>query len=729
MRWEVALVILTLLIVPQAAASGMFELRLDTFVNDLGRDADGTCCQGVRSASGLCSGSCRTRFRVCLKHYQTTIDPNPPCTYGEVLTPVLGNNSVRLEATNDPQTGFLNPIVFAFDFSWVGTFSLIVEAWHESQPNSSPGGGRKLITRLATQRWLDVSQYWTQDIHKTNHTAFSYAIRVRCMDNYYGESCEKLCRPRNDKFGHYTCSPSGDKVCLRGWSGEYCTVAVCLPGCHNQHGYCDQPNECKCRLGWQGSHCDQCIRYPGCLHGTCNQPWQCNCDEGWGGLFCNQDLNYCTNHKPCKHGGTCTNTGQGSYTCTCAEGYSGTNCEEEVDDCVHQPCLNGATCKSAGQNYTCECPSGYLGRHCETAASICTDKTCHNGGTCVDGPSGYFCVCSEAFEGLQCDSQKDVCDPNPCRNGGSCLHKEDGYSCICPTGFTGDNCESDIDDCLINPCLNGGSCIDDVNSFRCSCVPGFVGSLCQANVDDCLTKPCSNGGTCHDLINDYRCDCRPGFSGKDCSTNIDECQSGPCLNGGTCQDLVDEFVCNCVDGFTGNQCERDVLPRAKPTALLEIGHQVAPEPSSMPSEQVALIVTLSVVLLFLLVLLPLLWYRRRARQQTDAEAQNEQNCMNNKCLDNQIINTLGLPGHKSLKVTNEGQRTGEDPIQRTKSTKLLNTDCTCSNRKVLDATEHECADTMPSSKSESCLCPPLERSNSVYVIDDHYPQDLLATEV
>lgn len=88
----------------------------------------------------------------------------------------------------------------------------------------SSGAGRKLITRLATQRYLDVSQYWTQDIHKTNHSAFSYAIRVRCLDNYYGDSCEKLCRPRNDKFGHYTCSPTGDKVCLRGWTGEYCTI-------------------------------------------------------------------------------------------------------------------------------------------------------------------------------------------------------------------------------------------------------------------------------------------------------------------------------------------------------------------------------------------------------------------------------------------------------------------------------------------------------------------------
>lgn len=346
------------------------------------------------------------------------------------------------------------------------------------------------------------------------------------------------------------------------------------------------------------------------------------------------------------------------------------------------------------------------------------------------------------------------------------MHKHDSYTCVCPTGFTGDNCESDIDDCLINPCLNGGSCIDDVNSFRCSCVPGFVGSLCQANVDDCLTKPCSNGGTCHDLINDYRCDCMPGFTGKDCSVNIDECESNPCFNGGTCEDLVNEFVCHCADGFQGKQCQNPegfvetvlsvpkgnglitsrsdseanhkldrnhhrtvvVIPNddrhsnsnndlaINPTALLEIAHQVSDEESvignsddGFPTEQVALIVSLSLLFTLLIIILPFGYYcmrrRKQKRQQReiDAEAcrQNEQNSvMNNKCLDNQIINTLGLSGHKSLKMTNEGQdsslyqKGADDPLQRTKSTKLLNTDCTCSSRtsKMLDTDlEHDCA--------------------------------------
>lgn len=70
-------------------------------------------------------------------------------------------------------------------------------------------------------------------------------------------------------------------------------------------------------------------------------------------MFCNQDLNYCTNHAPCKNGGTCFNTGQGLYTCSCPPGYTGPECNVDLGltnrpglDCsTGLTCLNGGTCK------------------------------------------------------------------------------------------------------------------------------------------------------------------------------------------------------------------------------------------------------------------------------------------------------------------------------------------------------------------------------------------------
>lgn len=56
------------------------------------------------------------------------------------------------------------------------------------------------------------------------------------------------------------------------------------------------------------------------------------------------DLNYCTHHKPCVNGATCSNTGQGSYTCSCRPGFTGASCEIQVNECAGSPCRNGGSC-------------------------------------------------------------------------------------------------------------------------------------------------------------------------------------------------------------------------------------------------------------------------------------------------------------------------------------------------------------------------------------------------
>jgi Golgi apparatus protein 1 len=78
--------------------------------------------------------------------------------------------------------------------------------------------------QMATQRYLDSSNAWKADSYSSEGgQVLDYRYRVKCDEHYYGDNCANLCRPRDDNFGHYTCSEAGDKVCLAGWSGEYCT--------------------------------------------------------------------------------------------------------------------------------------------------------------------------------------------------------------------------------------------------------------------------------------------------------------------------------------------------------------------------------------------------------------------------------------------------------------------------------------------------------------------------
>uniref|UniRef100_A0A8C9G6M6 Delta-like protein n=1 Tax=Pavo cristatus TaxID=9049 RepID=A0A8C9G6M6_PAVCR len=398
----------------RASGSGVFQLKLHEFVNSRGALASGE----------LCTPHCRTFFRVCLKHFQAVVSPGS-CTFGSIITPVLGVNSFSIRDTER----FDSPIKLPFNFTWPGTFSLIIQAWH-APANYLPQGSRLppeewLISQMAIQRSLAVGEVWSQDVQSSPLTQLRYSYRVVCSENYYGESCSRLCKRRDDRFGHYVCEADGSLTCLPGWTGEYCTKPICLSGCAEQNGYCTKPGECICRSGWQGRYCDECIPHIGCRHGTCKTQWQCICDEGWGGLFCDQDLNYCTHHRPCKNGATCMNTGQGSYTCSCKPGFTGVDCEHEISECDSNPCRNGGSCTDMENGYRCVCPPGYYGAHCEHSALTCIDSPCFNGGTCLEKEQGasYTCVCPFGFTGSNCEKKVDRCTSNPCANGESFLSK------------------------------------------------------------------------------------------------------------------------------------------------------------------------------------------------------------------------------------------------------------------------------------------------------------------
>ncbi|XP_034024113.1 delta-like protein C [Thalassophryne amazonica] len=572
--------------VQTALSFGVFELKIDSFT----------------TSSGLCRlqyRDCQIFFRVCLKHSQDVINPEPPCTYGTALTEILGADS------NSNSISGSAPVRVSMNFKWPGTFSLIIEAWNAASSGvESTENPSNLISRLATRRKLTVGEQWSQDVHFGNQSELHYSYHVVCDEFYYGEACSDYCRPRNDTFGHYSCDTSGSRLCLSGWKGSYCTDPICASGCSEQHGLCESPGECVCHQGWQGERCDECARHPGCVHGTCQLPWQCNCNEGWGGLFCNQDLNYCTNHKPCQNDATCTNTGHGSYTCTCKPGFSGKDCETETNECDSNPCKNGGSCNDLENNYSCTCPHGFYGKNCEISAMMCADGPCFHDGTCVESPAG-------------------------------------GYSCHCRPGYVGSNCEKRIDKCSSNPCANGGQCSDRGHHVKCLCRAGFTGPRCEQNIDNCASNPCHNAGTCIDGINDFTCRCTLGFTTKDCSMRTDPCLQFPCDNGGTCYTHFTGPVCRCPPSFMGARCEYAVHTTKQPTLTtlnLKDGFPAA----------LGLSFALGLMTLTLLVCASVFIFRRLRRHRvlmaTSTSVKNDLETVNNR---NAVIGG-GIPNTGSL---------------------------------------------------------------------------------
>lgn len=653
--------------------SGVFELKVHSFTS--GRSV---CKQ---------SSDCQIFFRVCLKHSQDVISPEPPCTYGTGLTDIFSADQSSISASA--------PIRVPFHFKWPGTFSLIIEAWNaESSDGQSTENQNNLISRLVTSRRLAVGD--VQDVRFGEQSELLYSYHVICDEYYHGDSCSDYCKPRDDTFGHYTCDASGSRACLGGWRGEYCAKPICSSGCSEKHGYCEAPGECKCRLGWQGALCDECVRYPGCLHGTCDQPWKCNCKEGWGGLFCNQDLNYCTNHRPCRNDATCTNTGQGSYTCTCRPGFSGKTCEIETNECDSNPCKNGGSCNDLENDYTCTCPQGFYGKNCEISAMTCADGPCFNGGTCMEKASG-------------------------------------GYTCRCPSTYMGSNCEKKIDRCNSDPCANGGQCLDLGHSLVCRCRPGFSGALCRTNIDDCARNPCRNAGTCVDSVNDFTCSCTLGFTGKDCGVRADACSLFPCQNGGTCFTHFTGPVCQCPPGFMGAKCEHSLRPTHKPEG---------------PDGDVPLVLAVSFVLglvtLTMLVCAAIFVRRqiRKGRKGLASSVRNDLETVNNRPASGALGNANASLREKEAFLIPGGQyKVSNKDVALSSAPSAKGGDRAAYKQKMADYNLAKDEDRLAKSKfdlSKNCgstvLSPPPtfpkdSLFHPVYIIPEHMEQCVLATEV
>uniref|UniRef100_A0A674E0P2 Delta-like protein n=1 Tax=Salmo trutta TaxID=8032 RepID=A0A674E0P2_SALTR len=570
-------------------SSGYFELQLIAVQNANGELSDGDCCDGERNTQDLrCSSDeCDTYFRVCLKEYQTDVTTTGLCIYGSGSTNVIGGNSFQFKSAknNQNRNNDGGKIVIPFQFAWPISYTLIVEAW--DWDNGTHISEDLLIERSVRKERINPGDD-RQTIQYNGLTAsFEYSIRVRCDENYYGSKCNKLCRPRDDWHGHYVCDQFGNRGCMEGWIGTYCTTAICKQGCNLLQGFCSAPGECTCTYGWQGPFCDNCLPYPGCVHGTCVKPWQCTCEKNWGGLLCEKDLNYCGTNKPCKNGGTCMNTEPDEYNCACPDGYSGKNCEIAEHACVSNPCANGGTCHEVPSGFECHCPAGWAGPTCAKDTDECASNPCAQGGTCIDMENGFECLCLPQWAGKTCQIDVNSCH-GQCQNGATCKEGQRGYVCACSPGFVGRHCDIQRNSCASGPCRNGGRCHTLLDSFMCECPHGYTGTTCE---DHCKTNPCegtnqsinlfctvavaTNGtqeGVWHISSNvcgphgrcisqpagNFTCSCEPGFTGTYCHENINDCVPPPCKNGGTCIDGISSFKCFCPDGWEGMLCDMDV---------------------------------------------------------------------------------------------------------------------------------------------------------------------------
>lgn len=80
-----------------------------------------------------------------------------------------------------------------------------------------------LVSRLATRRRLAIGEDWSQDVHFGEQSELRYSYHVFCDEYYFGDGCADYCRPRDDTLGHYTCDEEGNRICLEGWKGNYCS--------------------------------------------------------------------------------------------------------------------------------------------------------------------------------------------------------------------------------------------------------------------------------------------------------------------------------------------------------------------------------------------------------------------------------------------------------------------------------------------------------------------------
>ncbi|XP_034719385.1 delta-like protein C [Etheostoma cragini] len=391
-----------------ALSSGVFELKINSFTS-------------TRAVCSSPSRDCQVFFRVCLKHSQDVINPEPPCTYGTALTEIFGADSDSISGSA--------PMRVPFHFKWPGTFSLIIEAW-----NAESSGLESTDANASTKTSLSLMSR-----HRVNMLHGSMQQNIVCDTRVLLSSCLQT-PDLNYCTNHKPCQ--NDASCTNTGEGSY---------------------TCTCRPGFTGKNCEietnECDSNPCKNGGSCKDlenDYSCECPQGFYGKNCEISAMTCADG-PCFNGGTCVENDGGGYSCRCPPGYTGSNCEKRLDKCSSNPCANGAQCLDLGKHIVCRCRPGFTGSRCETNIDDCAGNPCRNAGTCLDGVNDFTCTCTLGFSGKDCSVRASPCNHFHCDNGGSCYTHFTGPVCQCPPGFMGARCEYSVTRTTTKPPINADS--------------------------------------------------------------------------------------------------------------------------------------------------------------------------------------------------------------------------------------------------------------------------------
>ena len=298
---------------------------------------------------------------------------------------------------------------------------------------------------LSDGAYLEI-QYKISDCYSTTGLGCNF-----CIENYYTSLCDKYCLPVQ---GSYTCSTSGDKVCVEHKTGENCDM---------------------CQKEWSGEQCEECAEnyFPEkvcdvtCIavegRYTCSNIGKKVCDENWAGVECDS----CAEHRT---GDSCEK---------CSEGWGGNKCQECDKDYYPEGVCN-EKCTAVDGRYTCSnlgkkvCNENWKGLECDSCAEHRTGETCEQ---CSEGWGGNKCQeCDKDYypEGVCNVRCTEEMNKFTCKEDGSkdCYKNWKGEECDnCSKGYFGQFCDLFCKETGHYNCSSTGGkvCLDNTTTVANNC--------------------------------------------------------------------------------------------------------------------------------------------------------------------------------------------------------------------------------------------------------------------